>query len=116
MPINIEIKEVEDVLNEIKEVSLQTVKEEFKQLLQDAFTDSSDFIKKTAERVATWTVLLGSGQLNRGQYERLLKDQKSLAEQHVNTVQIAVRSRVQKIAYRLLDIAIDILSKAIIIP
>jgi hypothetical protein len=116
MALNIEIKDVEEVLHEIKDSALETVVNDFRALLQEALADNSEFVKKTAEKLSTWTVLLGKGQLNSKQYKRLLKDQKSLAEQHVNTLQIAIRARIQKLTYSLLDIAIDILSEAISFP
>lgn len=116
MALNIEIKDVDEVLHEIKDEALGTVVGDFKALLQEALTDNSEFVKKTAERLSTWTVLLGQGQLTPEQYKRLLKDQKSLAEQHVNTLQIALRARIQKLTYSLLDVAIDILSEAVSFP
>ncbi len=115
MPINITIKDVDTVLNEIKEAAIKDVIDEFKALLKDAWKDETDFVKSTAKRLATWTVMLANDELTQRQYERLLKDQKALAESHVNTLNIALRARVQKIAYRILDIGIDILGKAVVI-
>lgn len=115
MPLDIKIKDVEEVLNQIKEATLKEIIDEFKNLLKEGLQDNSQFVKDNAKRLATWTVLLGTKQLTRGQYERLLKDQKSLAEQHVNSVEIAVRARIQKLAYRVLDIGIDIIGKAVVI-
>jgi len=53
------------------------------------------------------------GQLTEEEVKSLLKSQKKVAQIFVNTQSIAARARIQKLVYRILDIAIDVLITAI---
>lgn len=107
------MSEIADALSKLKGSALKEASDEFLKLYEDSKKDSLDFIKKSAERSAGWLVLQAQGKLTSEDVRALLKLQKKNAEIFTNTQQIKVRSRIQKLTYRLLDIAIDVLVAAI---
>jgi hypothetical protein len=105
---------IQDVLDAIKNDSLKTIKEEFKALLDTAVKDKSDFIKQSAEQASRALTLQAQGLLSENDVLTLLKKQKKIAQIEANVAEIQLLSRIQKITYRILDIAIDALVKAIV--
>lgn len=111
----LKIKTLDEILDTLKGKALKEIKDEFAALLKLAKSDSTDFIKESAQNTARWLTMLGNGQLTGDEVNYLLKKQKKHAQIFANTESIAVRAKVQKLAYRLLDIAIDVLAGAIVV-
>lgn len=106
--------DVQELLDTIKSESLKAIKDEFKDLLDTAQKDKSDFIKKSAEQIKQALIYRAEGKLSEADVVTLLKKQKKIAQIEVNNAQIQTLARIQKITYRILDIAIDVLVKAIV--
>jgi hypothetical protein len=106
--------DIDDALDTIKSESLKVIKDEFKALLAAAKKDKSDFIKKSAEQLKQALIYRAEGKLSTDDVETLLRKQKKIAQIEANNAKIELLSRIQKICYRLLDIAIDVLVKAIV--
>ena len=106
--------DVQELLDTIKSESLKAIKDEFKDLLDTAKKDKSDFIKKSAEQVKQALIYRAEGKLSQDDVVTLLKKQKKIAQIEANNAQIQTLARIQKIIYRILDIAIDVLVKAIV--
>lgn len=104
---------IQDVLDSIKAQSLETIKTEFKDLLTTAQKDKSEFIRTSAAQVAQALIYVAEGKLTANDVATLLRKQKKIAQIEANNAQIQLLSKIQKIIYRLLDIAIDVLLKAI---
>lgn len=104
---------IQDVLDSIKAQSLETIKTEFKDLLTTAQKDKSEFIRTSAAQVAQALIYVAEGKLTASDVATLLRKQKKIAQIEANNAQIQLLSKIQKIIYRLLDIAIDVLLKAI---
>jgi hypothetical protein len=68
-----------------------------------------DFIEESAKNAARWLLMRANKELSADEVSYLLKKQKKTAQIFAKTQEIIVRSRVQKLTYRLLDIAIDVL-------
>lgn len=111
----IKIKTLDEILDALKGKALKEIKDEFMALLKLGKSDSVDFIKESAQNAARWLTMLGNGQLTSDEVNYLLKKQKKHAQIYANTESIVVRARIQKLAYRLLDIAIDVLAGAIVL-
>ncbi|MBU1565011.1 MAG: hypothetical protein KJ630_05200 [Proteobacteria bacterium] len=107
------MKDIETILDSIKDKSLDEIKKEFKELLETGKKDSTDFVKECAANTARWLAMKAEGQLTEEEVKSLLKSQKKIAQIFVNTQSIAARARIQKLVYRLLDIAIDVLIASI---
>lgn len=106
--------DINDVLDTIKAESLKAIKEEFKVLIDTAKKDESDFIKQSVEQVKQALIYRAEGKLSADDVATLLRKQKKIAQIEANNAQIQLLSRIQKITYRILDIAIDVLFKAIV--
>ena len=106
--------DITDVLDTIKADSLKTLKEEFLDLLESAKKDKSDFIKKSAEQVKQALIYRAKGQLSTDDVETLLNKQKKIAQIEANNSKIQTLSRIQKVTYKILDISLDVLVKAIV--
>jgi phosphoribosyl-ATP pyrophosphohydrolase len=105
---------IQDILDSIKDESLKALKEEFKELLEVATKDKSDFIKQSANQVTHALSLQAQGKLGQDDVLTLLKKQKKIAQIEANVAEIQLLARIQKVTYRILDIAIDALVKAIV--
>jgi hypothetical protein len=105
---------IEEALDTIKSEPLKAMKDEFKDLLTAAKKDKSEFIKTSAEQLKQALIYRAEGKLSTEDVETLLRKQKKIAQIEANSSKIEVLSRIQKISYRLLDIAIDVLVKAIV--
>jgi hypothetical protein len=106
--------DIDAVLGTIKSKSLKVIKDEFKDLLKQAKSDKSEFIRKSAEQLKQALIYRAEGKLTTEDVETLLRKQKKIAQIEANSSKIEVLSRIQKVTYRLLDIAIDVLVKAIV--
>jgi hypothetical protein len=106
--------DINQVLDTIKTESLKAIKDEFKALIDTAKKDKSDFIKQSVEQVKQALIYRAEGKLSIDDVATLLRKQKKIAQIEANTAQIQLLSRIQKTTYRILDIAIDVLLKAIV--
>ena len=106
--------ELDEILSTIKKQSLTEIKDEFKDLMDQAKKDKSEFIKSTAKQVSVALSYRAQGLLDQGDVDTLLKKLKKIAQIQTNTVRIQTLAKIQKIIYRILDIAIDVLVKTIV--
>ena len=106
--------QLDDVLDAIKGEGLKVIKDEFKDLLVAAKKDKSEFIRKSADQLRQALIYCGEGKLTKDDVDTLLRKQKKIAQIEANNSKIELLSRIQKITYRLLDIAIDVLVKRIV--
>lgn len=107
--------DINEALALVKNKSLNAVVDEFKGLLTDGKNDSLAVIKESARQTEKAIILLAEGRLDEDDVTTLLKSQKKIAQIAANTAKVATAARIQKLSYRVLDIAIDVLAKAIIV-
>ncbi|WLW64517.1 hypothetical protein RA224_14105 [Achromobacter aegrifaciens] len=106
--------DIQELLDSVKNKSLETIIEEFKDLLETAKKEKSEFIKTSAEQVVQALIYRAEGKLAANDVLTLLKKQKQIAQIEANNARIQLLSRIQKVSYRILDIAIDVLVKVIV--
>ena len=106
--------DIKDVVKGITAKSLEEIKREFLDLFGTAKKDSSEFIRYSAVQVQKALVYRAEGKLDDNDVITLLKKLKKMAQIEANNATLAVLSRIQKIVYRIIDIAIDVLVKAIV--
>ena len=105
--------ELQAILDTIKSESLTLIKDEFKELINNAKNDKSEFIQKSAEQLKQALSDLAEGKLSKDDVTTLLKKQQKIAEIEANNAEIELRARIQKIIYRILDISLNTMIKEI---
>ena len=98
--------EFDDVLNEIKDSSVQAAKTQLQDLLQQAKGDSSAFARENAASLERWIVQLSNGDLDQDEFNELIAAQRAAAEQFVNTQEIAGQVRARDLTLNVIDIAV----------
>jgi hypothetical protein len=96
----------DDVLDEIKDDSVQAAKDQLQSLLRQAKADSSAFARKNAAALEEWIVELRNGELDQEEFDELIEAQRAAAEQFVNTQAIAGQARARELTLTVLDIAV----------
>lgn len=96
----------DDVLNEIKDSSVQAAKNQLQDLLQQAKGDSSIFARENAASLERWIVQLRDGDLDLEEFNELIEAERAAAEQFVNTQAIAGQARARELTLTVIDIAV----------
>lgn len=96
----------DDVLNEIKDSSVQAAKTQLQDLLRQAEGDSSAFARQNAASLERWIVELRDGELDQDDFNELIEAQRAAAEQFVNTQAIAGQARARQLTLDVIDIAV----------
>ncbi|MEY2549120.1 MAG: hypothetical protein QOD64_1702 [Verrucomicrobiota bacterium] len=104
----------DDVLDEIKDDSVQAAKTQLQALLQEAKADSSAFARKNAAALEEWIVELRNGDLDEDEFNELIEAQRAAAEQFVNTQAIAGKARARELTLTVLDIAVKKVAPVVI--
>jgi len=105
---------IDDVLNGIKDDSVQAAKKQLQDLLQQAKADSSEFAKENAADLEQWLVQLSKGELDQDEFNALIAAQRATAEQWVNTQAIAGQGRARDLTLTVLDIAVQKIAPVVI--
>ena len=105
---------IDDVLNGIKDDSVQAAKKQLQDLLQQAKADSSQFAQENAALLEKWLVQLGKGELSQEDFNALIEEQRAEAEQWVNTQAIAGQARARDLTLTVLDIAVQKIAPVVI--
>ena len=105
---------IDDVLNGIKDDSVQAAKQQLQSLLQQAKADSSQFAQQNAADLELWLVQLSKGKLDHDEFNALVAAQRSKAEQWVNTQAIAGQARARDLTLTVLDIAVRKIAPVVI--
>jgi hypothetical protein len=96
----------DDVLDGIKDSSVQAAKTQLQDLLQQAKADSSAFARENAASLERWIVELSNGDLDQDEFNELIEAQRAAAEQFVNTQEIAGQVRARDLTLNVIDIAV----------
>ena len=105
---------IDDVLNGIKDDSVQAAKQQLETLLQQAKADSRQFAQENAALLEKWLVQLRQGQLSQEDFNELIAEQRAEAEQWANTQAIAGQARARDLTLNVLDIAVQKIAPAVI--
>ncbi|ELY4597944.1 hypothetical protein SM003_000501 [Cronobacter malonaticus] len=85
--------------------ALKNVADEFLGLLKQGLNDRETFINTSAEIAAQAVLDRSQGLISEEDMAALLNKQKTIAQIHANSSEIALRTRIQSITMRLLDLA-----------
>ena len=95
---------IDDILRSIGDEALDSVKNEFKDLLSQAKDEQEKFVKETAEKIEKWLKMRVEGELDNDELESLLNARKRAVRQNLNTLEIQSRARLEKIVFGVIDI------------
>ena len=84
-------------------------KDELKALLRDAKADGSDFVRRQAQNLETWTVMLAEGQLTAAGYKKLVKRMEVLGELEALGLAVKAKASAQRLAKGVEDLVISAL-------
>jgi hypothetical protein len=104
----------DDILDGIKDDSVQAAKTQLQNLLQQAKADSSAFARKNAAALEEWIVELRDGDLDQEEFNELIEAQRAAAEQFVNTQAIGGQARARELTLTVLDIAVKKIAPVVI--
>jgi hypothetical protein len=105
---------IDDVLNGIKDDSVQAAKQQLQSLLQQAKTDSGEFAQQNAADLEQWLVELSQGKMTQAEFNALIAAQRATAEQWINTQAIAGQARARDLTLNVLDIAVQKIAPVVI--
>lgn len=105
---------IKEILDTIKDDSLKEIKNEFKSLFMEAKNDNDGFIKEAASQTEMMLSYRAQGLLAEEDVTTFFKKLKKMTQIHANSVEIAVKARIEKTVCRLFDIALSTLIKAIV--
>ena len=98
---------IQEALDSIKDEGLKLIKDQLKDLLTSAQNDTDAKIKETGKKIGDWLVLRAKGELSDQEFEALLYSRDQLLRQYKNTLEIAAKARLEKIAIGLLNLVLD---------
>lgn len=88
-------------------------KNEIKNLVQDAKSDASDFVRLQAENLERWTVMLADGDLTAKGYKLLVKKMEVLTQLEVIRLKVAAKASAQRLSDGIRDMFVNGLFKLI---
>lgn len=93
-----------EILDEIKDEALDVAKEEFKNLLENAKNDAHEFVKENAEKIEKWIIMLANKELEKSEFDALVRARRRIIKQHLNTLEIEAQTRLKKITAGLVSL------------
>ena len=103
----------EEFIDNIKDTTGRLAKDELKNLVKNAKSDSEDFIKRQGEKLELYMNQLAGGQITKEQFEGYVLDIKDLAEMQALKMSVAAKARAQNLAMGVTNIVLDGLLKLI---
>ena len=98
---------LKDILNNTSKELLSESKDEVLELLSKALSSNDDFVKKNAAKIERWIVMLAEDEIDREEFDGLVRAQKRKVDQYLNTVEINLRSEAEKITQGLIKIVVN---------
>lgn len=98
---------IQSALDAVKDDGLALIKGELKALLTEARDDAEPIVRETGEKVATWLVMRGRGELNDDELQSLLYARDQLLRQVKIKAEIDARARLERIAVGLVNLVLD---------
>jgi hypothetical protein len=104
---------IDQVLDTLQDKALAQLKAEFAARLKEALRDGDPFVTQCAEQVQHALVMLHLGQVSRAEVDLLLHKQQLAARIEAHSASIERQARLQRLASGLLDMAVDVVVKAL---
>jgi hypothetical protein len=104
---------IDNVLKSIEEQSKSLVEKLFKQYTQQAFTDISDFLRKSKADLERWIQELARGQIDKDEFKSVVQGQLDVAEMRALKQAGLARVRIDIFNSGVLDIVVSAVFAAI---
>ena len=101
------VNEIDDVLGATDDEAFDRILATFREHLFEAKNEATRFAQENSQRLENWLVLRANGDLDDDELRSLIRSQKLLAEQFLNSQEIADRARLEKLTIGLLDTVMD---------
>jgi hypothetical protein len=98
-----------DFIDGLKDQAGVLAKDELKALLRDAKADGSDFVKRQAQHLETWAVMLAEGQLTSEGFKKLVKRMEVLGELEKLGLTVKAKASAQRLAKGIEDLVVSAL-------
>ena len=97
----------EKFVEEVVDEAGLLVKEEVRQLLDMAATDTGEFLRRQVEKIENYLDQLAEGRITKEQIEGYLLDIKDLIDMHVLKLSVVSRVKAQRLAIGITEIILD---------
>jgi hypothetical protein len=102
-----------DFIDAIRDEGKVLAKDEFKNLVDTAKKDSSDFVRLQAENLERWTVMLADGDLTPNGFKKLVNQMEVLTQLEKIKLETAAKASAQRLAQGITDLVVNQLFKLI---
>jgi len=92
----------------------ELIKTTLLELIQGAKSESESVAKETGEKIEKWLLLKIKGEINSDELEALLNSRKRTIQQFLNSQEISIRSKLEKVTLDLIDLILNKVIGAII--
>lgn len=96
-----------DFIDGIVDEGKTLAKAELKQLVTDAKSDQSDFVRLQAENLERWTVMLAEGDLTTKGYKKLVNKMEVLTQLEVIKLKVRAKASAQRLADGIRRLVVD---------
>jgi hypothetical protein len=97
--------QLDSVLNEISDSSVDAAKQELQNLLADAKGDSAQFFQDNARKLEERLVLVSKGQLDQDDFNFFVENQKRAAQIFIDSQPPQAQERAEKLTIHILEVA-----------
>jgi len=97
----------EDFLKDVLDDAGILLKEEIRQLIEQAKHDSENFLQRQGEKIEKYLNQLAAGKITKKQFKSYLIDITALTEMHALQLSVAARARAQRFVLGIIELLID---------
>ncbi len=101
---------LDELINTTGDEAKDLIKTNLLELIQGAKSEAETVAKETGEKIEKWLVLKVKGEIDSDELEALLNSRRRTVRQFLNSQEISVRARLEKVTISLIDL---ILNKAL---
>ena len=98
---------LDDFIETSGDEAKELIKSNLLNLIQGAKSDSESVAKETGQKIESWLILKVNGDIDSDELEALLNSRRRSVRQFLNSQEIAVRSRVEKVTVGLIDLVLN---------
>ena len=98
---------ISDLIETTGDEAKELIKANLIDLIQGAKSDTEDIAKETGEKIEKWLVLKSKGEIDSDELEALLNARRRTVRQFLNTQEIALRARIEKVTIGLIDLVLN---------
>jgi hypothetical protein len=102
-----------DFVDDLEDQAGILAKDELKRLVVEGKADASDFVRRQAENLETWTVMLADGQLTPAGFRKLVKRMEVLGNLQGLKLKVQAKASAQRLRDGIEDLVIDALFQLI---